>query len=85
MRILMSVFACGPDRGSKEAVGWNWALEAARLGHQLVALTPTALCAEVEAEAASGRLRPSLRFEVCMPPWHPTPGHAIGRLRAHHL
>ncbi len=69
MRILMSVFSCGPNRGSEEGVGWNWAVETARLGHRVVALTQTELCAEIEAEVASGRLPPSLRFEYFMPPW----------------
>jgi glycosyltransferase involved in cell wall biosynthesis len=69
MRILMSVFSCGPHRGSEEGVGWNWALETARLGHQVVALTQTELRAEIEAEVASGRLPPTLRFEFFMPPW----------------
>ncbi len=69
MRILMSVFSCGPNRGSEEGVGWNWAVEAARLGHQVVALTQTELRAEIEAEVASGQLPPSLRFEFFMPPW----------------
>ena len=55
MRILMSVFACGPNRGSEAAVGWNSALEAARPGHQLVAPTRTELRAEIEAEPASAR------------------------------
>jgi glycosyltransferase involved in cell wall biosynthesis len=69
MRILMSVFSCGPNRGSEEGVGWNWALETARLGHQVIALTQTELRAEIEAELTSGRLPPSLRFEFFMPAW----------------
>ena len=54
MRILMSVFACGPNRGSEQAV--SWALEATRFGRQVVALTQTGRRAEIEAEAAAGRL-----------------------------
>jgi glycosyltransferase involved in cell wall biosynthesis len=69
MRILMSVFSCGPNRGSEEGVGWNWAVETARLGHQVIALTQTELRTEIEAEVASGRLPPTLRFEFFMPPW----------------
>jgi len=65
----MSVFSCGPNRGSEEGVGWNWALETARLGHEVIALTQTELCAEIEAEVASGRLPPTLRFEFFMPAW----------------
>jgi glycosyltransferase involved in cell wall biosynthesis len=69
MRILLSAFSCGPRRGSEEGVGWNWAVEAARLGHEVVALTQTELRGEIEAELASGRLPPTLRFEFFMPPW----------------
>jgi glycosyltransferase involved in cell wall biosynthesis len=38
MRLLISAYACAPDRGSEEATGWNWATEAHRLGHQVWAL-----------------------------------------------
>ncbi len=69
MRILLSVFSCGPHRGSEEGVGWNWAVETASLGHQVVALTQTELRTEIDAELASGRLPPTLRFEFFMPPW----------------
>lgn len=30
MKILLSAYACEPDRGSEQEVGWNWALQAAR-------------------------------------------------------
>jgi glycosyltransferase involved in cell wall biosynthesis len=69
VRILLSVFACGPNRGSEEGVGWHWAVETSRLGHRVIALTQTELRSEIEAELASGRLPPSLRFEFFMPPW----------------
>jgi glycosyltransferase involved in cell wall biosynthesis len=69
MRILMSAFSCGPDRGSEEGVGWNWAVETARLGHEVIALTQTELRDEIEAALASGRLPPGLRFDFFMPRW----------------
>jgi glycosyltransferase involved in cell wall biosynthesis len=69
MRILLSAFSCGPNRGSEEGVGWNWAVEAARLGHEVIALTQTELQDEILAEVAGGRLPPGLRFEFFMPPW----------------
>ena len=69
MRILMSAFACGPNRGSEDGVGWHWAVEAAKLGHEVVVLTQTELRGEIEAKVASGRLPPRLRFEFFMPPW----------------
>lgn len=30
MKVLISAYACEPNRGSEPAVGWHWALEAAR-------------------------------------------------------
>lgn len=39
MKILLSAFACEPDRGSEFAVGWNWALSLVRAGHEVVVLT----------------------------------------------
>jgi len=41
-RILLSAYACEPGRGSEPGVGWSWATELARLGHQVKVLTRTA-------------------------------------------
>lgn len=38
-RILLSAYACEPGRGSEPGVGWSWAMETARLGHQVWVLT----------------------------------------------
>jgi len=39
LKILMSAYACEPGKGSEPGVGWRWALEAARLGHEVWVLT----------------------------------------------
>ena len=39
MNVLLSAYACEPNKGSEPAVGWNWALEVARLGHKVWVLT----------------------------------------------
>ena len=39
MKILLSAYACEPDKGSEPGVGWNWALELARLGLEVWVLT----------------------------------------------
>jgi hypothetical protein len=31
LRILLSVYACEPGKGSEPGVGWRWAVEMARL------------------------------------------------------
>jgi glycosyltransferase involved in cell wall biosynthesis len=69
MKILMSAFSCGPGRGSEPGVGWNMALEAARLGHEVVVLTQSEFRAEIAQELAAGRLPPNLRFDIFMPVW----------------
>ncbi len=97
----MSAFACGPKRGGDEGVGWSRALEAARLGHQLVAVgleelgRADGLLAELFAGA---RTRAgSLRWPALVGSLYddlrrrlrrraaPAPGHGIGRLQARHL
>jgi glycosyltransferase involved in cell wall biosynthesis len=35
MKLLISAYACAPNRGSDHAVGWNWATEAHKLGHEV--------------------------------------------------
>ena len=35
LRILLSAYACRPDRGSEPAVGWNWAVTMGQLGHRV--------------------------------------------------
>ncbi|HUK42927.1 MAG TPA: glycosyltransferase [Candidatus Bathyarchaeia archaeon] len=41
-RILLSAYACEPGRGSEPAVGWNWAIELARQGHEVTVMTRAA-------------------------------------------
>jgi len=39
MKILLSAYACEPNRGSEPGVGWHWALEIEKLGHEVWILT----------------------------------------------
>lgn len=39
MKILLSAYACEPGKGSEPGVGWHWAVELARLGHDVHVLT----------------------------------------------
>lgn len=41
MKLLLSAYACEPDRGSEPGVGWHWVLELAGLGHDVWVLTRT--------------------------------------------
>jgi len=69
MKILLSAFSCGPGLGSEPGAGWNIALETARLGHEVVVLTPTAFQEEIQREAATGTVPANLRFDFFMPTW----------------
>ncbi len=42
MKLLISAYACAPNRGSEHGVGWNWATEANRLGHKVWVLVSPA-------------------------------------------
>src|SRR5262245_50342507 len=58
MKLLISAYACAPDRGSDHGIGWNWATEAHRLGHEVCVL----VCpAHRNAIAAATREDPALR------------------------
>lgn len=39
--ILLSAYACEPNRGSEPGVGWNWAIEIAKRGHEVWVITRT--------------------------------------------
>jgi len=39
LKILLSAFACRPGGGSEPGIGWHWAEEIARLGHEVHVLT----------------------------------------------
>lgn len=62
MRILLSAFACSPGLGSDQAVGWGWAVQLAREGHQVVVITRAVNRSRIEHELAQAPL-PNLSFE----------------------
>jgi glycosyltransferase involved in cell wall biosynthesis len=42
MKLLISAYACAPNRGSEHSCGWNWTSEVARLGHKATVLVSSA-------------------------------------------
>jgi glycosyltransferase involved in cell wall biosynthesis len=69
MKILMSAFSCGPGQGSEPGVGWNIALETARMGHEVTVFTQTEFKEDIERELATGTLPANLRFDIFTPGW----------------
>ncbi|MDO9205530.1 glycosyltransferase family 4 protein [Methylotenera sp.] len=52
MKILLSAYACEPNKGSEPGVGWNWALALVRRGHQVWVITRKNNQASIELELA---------------------------------
>jgi glycosyltransferase involved in cell wall biosynthesis len=61
MHILLSAYACEPQRGSEEGFGWNWATHLAKHGHEVWVLTRP-LAREAIERAMSDAPIPGLRF-----------------------
>ena len=52
LRVLMSAYACEPNRGSEPGVGWNWALQAAK-DHEVWVLTRRSNREPIERELST--------------------------------
>lgn len=61
MRVLVSAYACEPGKGSEPGVGWNWALQAARVADEVVVLTRTNNRSSIDE--ACERVPANLHFE----------------------
>ena len=61
MRLLISAYACAPNRGSEHSCGWNWTSEVARLGYEATVLVAsahrTAILAATQRDPALQRIR----------------------------
>ena len=60
MKILISAFACSPLWGSEPGVGWNWAVELAKV-HDVVVLTHSYFRSHIEPALAE---RPDIRLRI---------------------
>lgn len=70
MKVLLSAYACEPGKGSEPGVGWHWALEIARLGHEVWVLTRANNRETVEAGLEQLEAMPNLHFAYYdLPRW----------------
>ena len=84
MKILMSAYACEPDKGSEPAVGWNWALQAAR-SHEVWVLTRANNREAIERSGIVNDV-PNLHFVYHdLPAWVQGLKRKTGRLRPYYL
>jgi glycosyltransferase involved in cell wall biosynthesis len=82
LKILLSAFACEPNKGSELGVGWNWALSLAQAGHQVVVLTRSESRPAIERMTKEAPPDLDLRFEYFDVP-KPLRWHARGPLHLH--
>ena len=61
LSILLSAYACEPDSGSEPGVGWQWAINLARMGNRVCVITWEANRDVIEASPERQQL-PNLRF-----------------------
>lgn len=61
LKILLSAYSCGPNRGSEPGVGWNAAMALAQHAEVHV-LTTSEFQSDIEAEMAAGRVPPTMHF-----------------------
>lgn len=68
MKVLVGAYACAPNTGSEGGVGWNWATQAARHGHDVHVITRANNRIDIEQEL---RVRPidGLTFHYYDLPW----------------
>ena len=62
MKILLSAYACEPNKGSEPEVGWNWAIELAKLGHDVWVITRANNQHSIEKELIQYPSRANLHF-----------------------
>ncbi len=86
MKLLMSCYECSPIRGSECGIGWNWAYEARRLGHDVwVSVSPT-YEAEVREACKTDPLAASINWYFPQSPyWRLAAGHRPKAERRHNL
>src|SRR5690349_24670923 len=68
MRVLLSAYACEPGKGSEPAVGWNWATQMVRAGHEVWVITRANSQQTIDASGEAEAF-PNLHFVyVDLPP-----------------
>lgn len=68
MRILLSAYACEPNKGSEPGVGWNWTQALVRQGHTVHLITRSNNRGPIEAGLSREELRPQVTY-YDLPGW----------------
>jgi glycosyltransferase involved in cell wall biosynthesis len=69
MKVLLSAYACEPDKGSEPGVGWRWATELAGLGHEVTVITRSNNRASIDKALAKTRFAGLSFYYYDLRPW----------------
>lgn len=84
MKILIVAYACVPNRGREEGIGWNFSLELAKLGHQIWVLTIPDSAAKCQSHPEAKTLS-NLNFIPVAFQWLKNMGDSEGNKYLHQL
>lgn len=80
-KILLSAYACEPNKGSEPGVGWNWAFEIVKRGHEVWVLTRANNQSTIETYFAKNSKPENLHFIYYDVPkylsWWKRGGHGV--------
>jgi glycosyltransferase involved in cell wall biosynthesis len=62
MKLLISAYACTPNRGSEHGVGWSWTTEARRQGHEVWALVSPAHRDAIQAASQNDEIAAGIHW-----------------------
>ena len=86
MKLLLSCYECSPVRGSECGIGWNWAYEARRLGHDVWVLVSPTYEAEVRQACETDALAASISWHFPQSPyWRLAAGYRPKAERRHNF
>jgi len=70
LRILLSAYACEPEKGSEPGVGWNWAKSLCDLNYDVHVLTRSNNRSNIEFHLKNNFCPENLKFHYCdVPKW----------------
>lgn len=84
MKILLSAYACEPNKGSEPGVGWNWMLTLIEQGHDVSVITRQNNGAAIEAAIQSQALSVNMAY-YDLPAWCQKWKHWPGGLYLYYL
>ncbi|MEI9987156.1 MAG: glycosyltransferase family 4 protein [Aliidongia sp.] len=86
MKLLLSCYECSPIRGSECGIGWHWAYEARRMGHEVWCLVAPTYEGEIRGACKADPIAASIHWIFPQSPfWRLADGYRPKAERRHNL